>query len=110
MLTRIDRTSSYFQRSEPITWTPYFEECLRILEETKEQPTDVLLVYLVKLQLVSEKGAQAVIAENLAVTDGMARVPPAYHYKDLESQVQQIRRNVPTGLKDDCEYNFSSKR
>ena len=76
-----------------------------MLEHAAEQPGDLLLVHLAKLQLITEKAAQAVISENMTVTDGLARVPPVYHYKNLESELMQVRRNLPTALQDNSEQH-----
>jgi hypothetical protein len=44
--------SVYFQRIDPIRWTPYLEECLDVLDREKDAPTDQLLVQSVRVQLL----------------------------------------------------------
>jgi len=40
---------------EPMRWTPYMEECLRMLEEAEEYSTDKLLVHLIRSQLIRDR-------------------------------------------------------
>ncbi|KAK6948847.1 hypothetical protein Daesc_008918 [Daldinia eschscholtzii] len=57
MLTR-DSVSLSFQRIEPPKFTPYMDQCLRELETDHEYGTDSLLVYLVRIQHLSERISQ----------------------------------------------------
>ena len=82
---------------------------MRTLETAKQHESDELLVALVKLQLLIEKAAQALIMQNSDVTDGLTRVPPLYHYRGLESELLQIKRNMSPALEADGEY-FSGRR
>lgn len=74
-------------------WTPYLDECLRLLEEMREYPTDLLLVYLVRIQLIHNKVARAPWNDNLG--DAAARLPPEFYLKALQSQFDDLKRSVP---------------
>ncbi|KAJ5591583.1 uncharacterized protein N7459_001952 [Penicillium hispanicum] len=51
--------SSFLQRIDALRWTPHLEECLQVLDQEKECLGDQILVQLVRLQLIAEKGCRA---------------------------------------------------
>ncbi|OBT72654.1 hypothetical protein VF21_08578 [Pseudogymnoascus sp. 05NY08] len=87
--------SCYFQRIEPLRWVPYFEECLQLLEKTREHPTDILLVFLVRLQLI-KNAIYRDMSDNLS--GGIASPPSEIYFKSLQSQLEELKRNVPPEL------------
>jgi hypothetical protein len=78
-------------------WTPYLAECLRVLEEEKDYPTDLLLVYLVRVQLICNKGASSTWDDIFG--DSAAQVPPNFYAKTLKSQLDDLERSIPPELK-----------
>lgn len=86
--------SSYFQRLDALRWTPYLDECLAVLAENKEHPTDLLLVHLVKLQLLAEKVSQAPWHEGHGDAIGPTRAPPIFYLKALQAQLQDFKANI----------------
>ncbi|KAL5348077.1 hypothetical protein ACLOAV_006557 [Pseudogymnoascus australis] len=89
--------ANYFQRTELMRWTPYLGECLRILEENKDYSTDLLLVHLVRVQLICNKGATSTWDDIFG--DAANQVPPNFYAKSLKSQLDELERSIPTGLK-----------
>jgi hypothetical protein len=88
------RNSSYFQRLEPPRWTVYLENCLQMLAENKECPTDILLAILVRLQLITERIAQA--PWNDGSTESLTpRAPATFYLKALETQLQDCKQTIP---------------
>ncbi|KAK9243068.1 hypothetical protein V1506DRAFT_494407 [Lipomyces tetrasporus] len=51
--------SSFLQKIDALHWTPYLDECLQMLDETKECLNDESLVQQVRLQLIAEKAARS---------------------------------------------------
>lgn len=49
---RSTSASSFHSRVESLSWSPYLEECLKVLENSKEAPGDSLLVHFVKVQSI----------------------------------------------------------
>lgn len=78
-------------------WTPYLGECLRVLEESKDYPTDVLLVHLVRAQLICNKGTTSTWDDMFG--DTANQVPPNFYAKSLKSQIEDLERSIPTELK-----------
>ncbi|KFZ09540.1 hypothetical protein V502_08683 [Pseudogymnoascus sp. VKM F-4520 (FW-2644)] len=87
--------SCYFQRIEPLRWVPYFEECLQLLEKTREHPTDILLVFLTRLQLI--KNAVSRDTSDTLCSE-MASPPSEIYFKSLQSQLEELKRNVSPEL------------
>ncbi|CAD6586535.1 MAG: hypothetical protein ASARMPREDX12_002379 [Alectoria sarmentosa] len=73
----------------------YDKECLTVLAESKEHPSDVLLAHLVKLQLVVERLRQAPWHDGHGDPTGLARAPPAFYLKALQAELQDIRVKLP---------------
>jgi len=77
-------------------WTPYLDECLRQLEKTREYPTDLLLVYLVRAQLISNEASRSPWNDTLG--DATANSLPDLYLKALKSQLDDLKRSVPPEL------------
>ena len=104
-LTRT-RLSSYFQRLDALRWTPYLEECITALGEKEDQPTDKLLIHLVKLQLIVEKAGHAPWHEQRDDPHGSARVPPVFYAKALQARLQDFKANIPVDIQKNGMLSF----
>ena len=74
------------------------DECIAVLAENKEQPTDTLLIHLVKLQAIIEKIGQAPWHEECGNTIGSVRAPPTFYLKALQAQLQDIKAKIPPDI------------
>lgn len=99
-----NRMSSYFQRLDALRWTPYLDECIAVLGENDEHPTDSLLIHLVKLQLVVEKAGQAPWHEERDDPNGSVRVPPIFYLKALQAQLQDFKTRIPPSIQANGTY------
>ena len=97
---------SYFQRLDALRWTPYLDECIAVLGEADEHPTDLLLVHLVKLQLIVEKAGQAPWHEERDDPNGSVRVPPIFYLKALQAQLQDFKTRIPPSLQRNGTYSY----
>lgn len=77
-------------------WTPYLEECLRLLEEKNDSPTDGLLVYIVRVQLICND--VAAVPWNDAFGSTGSGVPQDFYVKTFTSQLEELRRAIPPEL------------
>lgn len=91
--------SNYLQRLEPLSWSPYFDECLQILQETKECPNDELLVCLIRVQLISNKVSTISWNDTFPVGDGGKQFPREFYTHALRSQLEEVERSLPSVLK-----------
>ncbi len=89
------RLSSYFQRLDALRWTPYLDECVAVLADNKELPTDTLLVHLVKLQLIVEEVGRAPWHEGYGDATRSARAPPTFYLKALQAQLHDFKAKIP---------------
>ena len=74
------------------------DECITVLAEGKEYPSDEFLVQMVKLQLIVEKVGQAPWHDGLGDANGSARAPWIFYLKALQSQLQDPQVKIPTEL------------
>lgn len=74
------------------------DECIAVLAENKEQPTDVLLIHLVKLQLLVEKVGQAPWYEGYGDATGSTVAPPTFYLKALQAQLQNLKEKIPPDI------------
>ena len=95
------RVSAYFQRLDGLRWTPYLDECVAVLTESKEQPTDALLIHLVRLQLMVEKAGQVLGPEEHGDATGSARAPPNFYLNALQSQFQDFKAKIPPDIQNE---------
>ncbi|TAQ89078.1 hypothetical protein B7494_g2583 [Chlorociboria aeruginascens] len=90
-------SSNYFQRIDFMRWTPYLDDCLILLEEKHDFPTDLLLVYLVRVQIICNRAANSTWNE---IFGGAGSSVPSYFYiKTLKSQLDDLERSIPPELK-----------
>lgn len=90
--------ASYFSRIESLRWTPYLDECVRLLSENSETPTDLLLVQFFRLQMISNKVTQNPGQESFVEPGGPLKEPWAFYLKDLQAQLKGCKQNVPPEL------------
>jgi hypothetical protein len=72
------------------------EECLRFLEEKNDYPTDLLLVYIVRAQLICND--VAVVPWNDAFGISGTGVPWDFYVKTFTSQLETLKRAIPPEL------------
>ncbi|KAH8665073.1 hypothetical protein BGZ60DRAFT_529418 [Tricladium varicosporioides] len=89
--------SSYFQRIDALRWTPYMDECLRILETENDLPTDIILVHQVKLQLICERLSEINSMQDHELSLS-ASLP--YFLKTSQAQLENFKKNIPESLRD----------
>jgi hypothetical protein len=85
---------------EPLHWTLYMDECVRILREEKEAELDFLLILQAKCHVVV---AQVIHPHFEWAADSEGYRPPlaAYFIKAMQLQLEEIRQNLPTKMQKD---------
>ncbi|KAK3393455.1 hypothetical protein B0H63DRAFT_18024 [Podospora didyma] len=87
--------SSYLGQIDALRWTPYMEECLRIIRgrSSTECPTDEYFAYQVELQRVSR---------DLEDAKSLAAIPPSLYLKAVQARLDGIKENMsPQFLNDE---------
>lgn len=84
-------------------WTRYLDDCLHLLEEKQEYPTDGLLVCLVRVQLICNKGGALTWND----VPGYAEMegPTDLYVKTLKMQLENLERCLPGELKSNGIYS-----
>ncbi|RAH49980.1 Zn(II)2Cys6 transcription factor domain-containing protein [Aspergillus brunneoviolaceus CBS 621.78] len=90
--------ATFHGRVESLSWSPYLEECLTVLEDTNEAPGDALLVGLVKLQLIAAKVARVWAQSGDGKTDEGTRMIGPF-VASLNMELAAVRHQAPAHLK-----------
>ncbi|KAF2425517.1 hypothetical protein EJ08DRAFT_700324 [Tothia fuscella] len=85
-------TTFYFQRIDAMRFTPYMDECLKVLEDSEDAPTDVLLVHLVRVQLLCNS---IILVFPSHGPDAMHE----FHVNAAKMQLKELEQAVPIELK-----------
>ncbi|KKA17557.1 hypothetical protein T310_8508 [Rasamsonia emersonii CBS 393.64] len=89
--------ASYYQKFEGMRWSPYMEECLQVLAEKPEYPTDEVFVYQIRLHLITEK-AVPISIRNREVEQVENLRGSILYLKGLQSQLQDVKSKIPPHL------------
>ena len=95
----IVRFANFFQRIEVMRWSRYLDDCLKILEEQKAFPTDGMLVHLVQVQLICNKGTE--LSSHTLFGDRDAGFPIDLYVKTLKAQLDRIESSMSQELRSD---------
>lgn len=90
--------SLYFGKIDALRWTTYMNECLQILTDSKECSGDTVLVIQVRLQLLTDRVAQAISDVNYGWQSSRIGGPPSLFLKMLHSDLDGIKRSIPLEL------------
>ncbi|KAH8649923.1 hypothetical protein BX600DRAFT_473805 [Xylariales sp. PMI_506] len=83
--------SSYFGQIDAMQWTPYMDDCVRLLSQSRDCPYDELLAHQVQL---------CVVAHEFENVKG-AQMPLGFYQKALQSKVSEIKLSMSPQLQQD---------
>ena len=86
--------TTYFSKLEPLRWTPYLDECLRVLSTSEEASSDRRLVHIVRLQAVVSKTSEA------PWQDESSKTPVLYYINALNAQLEQYHADLPEDMRE----------
>ena len=90
---------SFARKGETLRWTAYCNECLAVLEEAKEFPSDLLLVRLVQSRLIIEKVNE--VSWGSPNEGEYVAIPSAMAYlRSLQAQLRALKAMIPLELAD----------
>lgn len=90
--------SSYCGDMDPIRWTPYMDECLQSLRETKESPFDEGFIIQVRAQRLFQAVKDFALLRGLAGMPCKTPRPPATSRRIFDSEMAKIRDDVSTQI------------
>jgi hypothetical protein len=82
---------------ESLSWSPYLEECLKVLEDAKETPGDDLLVHFIKLQRIASKATTIRVQMKDADSEESTRIIGPY-VSMLNNQLAAVKSLIPVHL------------
>lgn len=91
-----------FQRVEPMRYNNYLSVCVQHLHEHPEYESDLSLVYLVRIQRLTERIAEF-NSEDRATeeTSPVPSAPVSAYILAFQNELNQIRDSMPKHLKED---------
>ncbi|KAL6876777.1 hypothetical protein J3F83DRAFT_759214 [Trichoderma novae-zelandiae] len=99
--------SMNFQRVEPMRYNGYLQECIRHLEERPEFDSDISLVYLVRIQRLTERIAE--LNSRDRASEEISPVPSApvsAYILAFQNELNQIRDSMPKHLQEDSQLRL----
>jgi hypothetical protein len=103
--TNEGRSSAISRKGDPLRWTVYSNECLRVIETQNEVASDILLVQQVKLRLISERATNAPWSS--AMIDDSTNPPAMFYLRSLETQLHAFKSSIPGEFADNSKSNLS---
>jgi hypothetical protein len=86
--------STYFERIDSLRWTPYLDECLNMLAENQECSSDLLLSYLVRLQILYEKSCEATWHDHVDGSRSPNSITMRFYMQALLSQFEEVKKSI----------------
>ncbi|KAK9367092.1 hypothetical protein V1509DRAFT_194602 [Lipomyces kononenkoae] len=88
------------RKQDRLHWTPYLEECLQIMEEKLEYPTDERFVHQIRIQLIANKAVPYPIHNgNLASAENITM--SNLYIKGLKLEILEAKSKIPAHLIND---------
>ncbi|KAI2467660.1 hypothetical protein F4781DRAFT_302295 [Annulohypoxylon bovei var. microspora] len=89
-------TWATYRMTEPLRWTSYLDECLRIFSEGRETHLDILLTAQIKCQIITNHLSCASLDETVGTESPKA--PSVALNTALLRQLNDIRQNLPADI------------
>ncbi|KAI0843735.1 hypothetical protein F5Y06DRAFT_302809 [Hypoxylon sp. FL0890] len=95
---------STYRKTEPLRWTPYLDDCLRLLGEGRETYLDALLVAQVKCQIITNQLTCSLSDETPGLED--PKVLSVILSTALLRQLGNIRQGIPAEIRSQSSTQF----
>ncbi|KAF5874200.1 putative zn 2cys6 transcription factor protein [Botrytis fragariae] len=96
--------SLYVQKIDTLRWTPYADECLKILSEKPESLPDTLMTQIVRLQLIQERVKDAPWYDTAGDESIAFKTPAIFYLKALKNQMETFRQQIPNEARENCTF------
>lgn len=90
-------TAASFQRLDAMRFTRQIEESCQALLQCAEYPTDLQLVYVVKIQYLTDRITQTIHINDINVTSPHKDILEL-HIRAFQSEIESIRESLPPSL------------
>lgn len=91
-----------FNRVESLRYTAYIQDCMKVLEDSREYESDITLLYLVRVQRLTERIFE-LYSNDKAVEDipGLPSAPISAYIAAFQNEIDNMRANLPPKLQND---------
>ncbi|KHN95987.1 uncharacterized protein MAM_06092 [Metarhizium album ARSEF 1941] len=91
-----------FNRVESLRYTAYIQDCMRVLENSGEYESDITLLYLVRVQRLTERIFE-LNSRDKAVEDipGLLSAPMSAYIAAFQNEIETLRSSLPPKLQHD---------
>jgi hypothetical protein len=94
------RTWNSLRHMEPLRWTLYLDDCVRILSKGQETELDILLTTQSKCHMIMDQITR--LPTDLTADSHGSKAPPICLVKALQLQLQDIWRSLPATIEENC--------
>ena len=93
-----------FQRFDSIRYSPYLDQALRELEENPDYESDIYLVYLVRIQRLTERISRLHAKDHVeGDLPGIIRAPKHVYISALQGDLDRYANELPDRLRKNSE-------
>ncbi|KAG5977151.1 hypothetical protein E4U55_007023 [Claviceps digitariae] len=91
-----------FNRVQSLTFTPYIQECLKVLENEREYESDITLCFLVQIQRLTERIFE-LTSKDRGEEDlpGIPSAPMTAYTAAFQNEIDKLQDRLPTSLRND---------
>lgn len=94
--------SLYVQKTDTLRWTPYADECLKVLSDKPESLHDILMTQIVRLQIIQERVKDAPWYDTTGDESTAFKAPAIFYLKALKNQMETFRQQIPNEARGNC--------
>lgn len=88
-------------------YTSYVKECITMLENEREYETDVVLVFLLRIQYLTQRISELNPRDNTVEEfSSTLKAPTAVYVSVFQNELDELRSSLPENLKNDSTYYF----
>ncbi|KAJ3494722.1 hypothetical protein NLG97_g3894 [Lecanicillium saksenae] len=94
--------STVFGRIDPMRYTSYVKECLTVLEREVEYETDIILVFFLRIQHLTQRISELNPRDNtIEEFSSIPKAPTAVYVSAFQNELDELRAKLPNHLKND---------
>ncbi|KAJ6781563.1 hypothetical protein PWT90_01558 [Aphanocladium album] len=98
----VSSLSTVFGRIDPMRYTSYVKECLTVLESEVEYETDIILVFLLRIQHLTQRISELNPRDNtIEEFSSIPKAPTAVYVSAFQNELNELRAKLPNHLKND---------
>lgn len=87
---------------EPMRFTSYVQDSLKVLDAAKEFETDIVLVFLIKIQHLIQRIAQLNPTDTtIEEFSSIPKAPASAYVSAYQHELNRLREDLPSHLRDD---------